>query len=270
VLVAGVLAAGCSSASSDGAADRTASPVPSGSAPASAQPSRAAGTYVALGDSVPAGVGAPDPAVDGYVPLLARLLAARCDGSCDLAVRNLAVPGATTASLRSGQLPQALELLTGGGDVRLVTLTVGGNDVFAPVLQSCAAAPEARECRSAVVAAVRSVDATLDDVLAQLQAAAAPGAVVAVMTYDDPLPACRLAPLSALSQQVLEGAGSEAGLNDVLRARALEHGAVVVETAGRLRVPDDFVGGLDCLHPSGSGHARIAEAFAAAVGDRLR
>jgi lysophospholipase L1-like esterase len=30
-------------------------------------------------------------------------------------------------------------------------------------------------------------------------------------------------------------------------------------------VPDDFVGGLDCLHPSTSGHARIAEAFADAV-----
>lgn len=286
MLALAALAAGCSSRpqpAPDAQPTAVASPVPSAGsalpgepspAPPSTQGPGAAPAYVALGDSVAAGVGALDPAVGGYVPVLARLLSPQCDGSaatgCALAVRNLSLPGATTASLQRDQLPQALALLQEQPGVRLVTVTVGGNDVFAPILQSCGAAPEAPTCRSAVVAALERVDTGIDEVLRQLESAAPPGTVVAVMTYYDPLPACRLSSLQPLSQQVLEGTGDAPGLNDVLRARAAEHGAVVVETADRLVVPDDLVGDLDCLHPSGSGHERIAEAFADAVAGRLR
>ena len=113
------------------------------------------------------------------------------------------------------------------------------------------------------------VGQALDELLGDLREAAGPTTPVAVMTYYDPLPACRLASLAPLAEQVLEGDGTSPGLNDVLRARAAEHGAVVVETGGRLTPPGDFVGGLDCLHPSSSGHARIAEAFRDAVGPRV-
>jgi hypothetical protein len=133
------------------------------------------------------------------------------------------------------------------------------------VLQACARTPEAPTCASSVRAALGAVDSGVDRLLGELSAAAGPGTTVAVMTYYDPLMACRLAPLQPLAEQVLEGTATEDGLNDVLRARAAERGAVVVDTADRLSVPDDFVGGLDCLHPSASGHARIAEAFADAV-----
>ena len=109
------------------------------------------------------------------------------------------------------------------------------------------------------------VDAGVDRVLAELTGAVGAEATVAVMSYYDPLAACRLAPLQPVAVRVLEGTADQAGLNDVLRARAAEHGAVLVETRDLLRAPEDFVGGLDCLHPSTSGHARIAAAFAAAV-----
>jgi lysophospholipase L1-like esterase len=256
---------GCSSSPADPEAAPSRSPSPSPSAPAPPPPASVApptgtGTYLALGDSVAAGVGAVAPETEGYVPVLARSLPE------PPAVRDLAVPGATTASLLQEQVPRALAVLAGGEDVRLVTVTVGGNDVFLPVVQSCARSVEDPACPRAVRRALQQVDTGVDEVLQRLTAAAGPGTPVAVMTYYDPLPACRLAPLSPLAEQVLEGTDGQQGLNDVLRARAQEHGAVVVETAERLRPPEDFVGGLDCLHPSTSGHAKIAQAFLDAVG----
>ena len=275
VLTCAALAA-CSSSSAPDAAPASPSPSPSAVAPGPS-PSLSAqgpgGTHLALGDSVAAGVGADDPATSGYVPVLARRLAGRpaCaaePAACRLGVADLAVPGATTSSVLREQLPRALELLGSGSDVRLVTVTVGGNDVFVPVVRACARSVQDPECPRAVRASLALVDEGLDELLGRLAAAAA-GTPVAVMTYYDPLPACRLAPLSPLAQQVLEGTAGEQGLNDVLRARAAEHGAVVVETGERLTPPDDFVGGLDCLHPSTSGHAEIAQAFLDAVGGRV-
>lgn len=278
VLGAALLLAGCSSAAEPPARPTegpTAAPsaAPTVAATPSA-PSRTAvtdPTLVALGDSVAAGTGADDPGREGYVAVLARLLSDRlgCDAAaaagCPVRVQSLAVPGATTPTLLRDQLPAALEVLRRDDDVRFVTVTVGGNDVFVPVLRACAREPQAPACVEAVRAALAGVDQGVDRLLAELTAAAGPDVTVAVMTYYDPLPACRLAALQPLAVQVLEGVAGDAGLNDVLRARAEEHAAVVVETAGRLRVPDDFVGGLDCLHPSTSGHARIAEAFADAL-----
>lgn len=274
-LGAALLLVGCSSGGSSG--EPRAGATPSATASASASPSPSPSpvavtdpTVLALGDSVAAGVGAGDPASEGYVPVLAELLSERlgCDAGavegCPVRVRNLAVPGATTQTLLRDQLPAALAVLR-GGDVRVVTVTVGGNDVFAPILQACARTPEAPSCAEAVRAALARVDQGLDRLLGELRAAAGPATTVAVMTYYDPLPACRLAPLSPLAEQVLEGTAGDDGLNDVLRARAADHDAVVVETGERLAAPADFVGGLDCLHPSTSGHTRIAEAFLDAV-----
>ncbi len=275
-LATGLVLLGCSSGGG-GTAQPSAAPsgTPTGTPSASAAPSSPGGdapAYLALGDSVAAGTGADDPA-RGYVPVLAGLLSDRLgcgDASapgCPATVRNLAVPGATTETLLRDQLPAALTVLRSGGPVRLVTVTIGGNDVFGRVLQACARSPEAPSCAQAAQAAVGDVDENVDRLLAELARATGPGTTVAVMTYYDPLPACRLAPLQPLAEQVLEGTAAQDGLNDVLRARAAEHGAVAVETGRRLTAPQDFVGGLDCLHPSTSGHARIAEAFLEAVPD---
>jgi lysophospholipase L1-like esterase len=242
---------------------------------AGSSPAGGPAVHLALGDSVAAGTGAADPASGGYVPLLTDLLSDRlgCGADatapgCPLQLENLAVAGATTATLLRDQLPAALARLRDDPDVRLVTVTVGGNDVFLPVVTACARAPQDAACDRAVEQALQAVDDGVDRVLSALAGARGPTTTVAVMTYYDPLPACRLAPLQPLAAQVLEGRGDDRpGLNDLLRDRAAEHGAVVVETGERLTDRDDFVGDLDCLHPSDRGHERIAEAFSDAVGD---
>lgn len=278
-LFAALLSAGCTSTPSPSADVSPPAAQPAPSASTSVQPSPAPpaapapSTYLALGDSVAAGVGAAAPATGGYVPLLAGLLSERlgcAEGAapgCPLSVRNLAQSGATTATLLRGQMPQALEVLRTAPDVRLVTLTIGGNDVVEAAVRGCAPDPAAPACGSAVAAALGRADAGIDEVLRTLATAAGPDTTVAVMAYYSSSFACQLASLQPLAERVLEGAGSQPGLNDILRERAADHSALVVETRERLSTRGDFVGGSDCLHPSGAGHARIAEAFLEVVGE---
>lgn len=243
---------------------------------ADAAPAAPPATYLALGDSVAAGVGASRPGL-GYVPLVADALrsARRCGAdqasSCLREAVDLSVSGATTATLIASQLPAATALLqqrngnaTREDDVRLVTLTVGGNDLFSPVIAACQD-PNAPVCSSTVAAQLQQVATGYAVVLGQLRAAAGRDTTIAVTTYYNGLaaPGCRAAALSVLAQAVLEGGpGVPAGLNDVIRQAAQVHGAVVVETAP---VVEPAEVRPDCLHPTDQGHADIAGAVTAAV-----
>jgi lysophospholipase L1-like esterase len=232
-------------------------------------------TVLALGDSVAAGVGASPAAENGYVGRLVARLAddrgcERTDPGC-VALVDLAVPGATTRSLVATQLPRALDALQGRDpdvdprSVGVVTLTVGGNDVYAPLLRACSGSPDSSQCLSAVQERLTAADEGLEQILTEIRQAAGPETSVAVMTYYNPLPACIRSALAPLADLVLEGGeGVTRGLNDALRERAAQVDGVVVETGPLLGV-DDFVGGVDCLHPAGSGHAIIADAFADAL-----
>jgi lysophospholipase L1-like esterase len=234
-------------------------------------------TYLALGDSVAAGAGAP--AGLGYVALLAHDLAeARHCGEgqalgCRLELDNRSVGGATTVALVSGQLPGAITTLeerngnrTPVDDVRLITITIGGNDVFNPVIAACAGGFGAT-CGTTVARQFAQVDGNYATILGGLRAAAGPATTIAVMTYYNPLPACRYASLTQLGDLVLEGGGPLThGLNDIIRQQAAAFGAVVVETGP---VVDSTEVQPDCLHPNTAGHADIAEVFAASVSDSV-
>jgi hypothetical protein len=127
---------------------------PAAAASDDGQPPLGRPVYLALGDSVAAGVGASDPAVTGSVPRLYDLL--RDEPSCQLlgwpgcrslALDDLAVGGATSTTLLTDQLPVAEDELrahNGDGnprnDVLVVTIDIGGNDVFG-VVPSCTAGP---------------------------------------------------------------------------------------------------------------------------------
>lgn len=255
---------------------------PATASTAGSEPSAVPG-YLALGDSVAAGVGADGPE-QGYVPRLHERLRAEldCGGGdrCeDLQLNNLSVSGATTWGLMVQQLPKAVtELATrnrdrrADNDVRVVTVTIGGNDVFHPVVAACT--------RRGVSACQKTVDAQLAQVAVNLRLtlraiylAAGADTTIAVMTYYNPLGSCDLAALDGLAGVVLEGGvvgetglTVDGGLNDIIRQIAEHTGVLVAETDGRLGA-DDLVGGGDCLHPNARGHDAIAASFAEVILD---
>jgi lysophospholipase L1-like esterase len=252
-----------------------------GSGPARAEPDPAPigrPLYLALGDSLAAGVGASNPGVTGYVPqfyeLLRQQLACQPAGrpSCrSLALRNLGVGGATSTTLIATQLPEAVaELEARNGDrnphndVQVVTIDIGGNDLFGVVSSSCAAGPSP-ECAALIQARLEAFAANFTQILGELRAAAGPDTVIVAMTYYNPLPSCQLASLAPLADAVLEGGGGvTVGLNDLIRSIAAAHGVLVAEAYGQLG-PGELVGGSDCLHPNDAGYQVITEAFAAAL-----
>jgi lysophospholipase L1-like esterase len=178
-------------------------------------------THLALGDSVAAGVGASRPDL-GYVPLVAAALAGarRCGddqtGSCLRESIDLSVGGATTSSLVATQLPAATALLqarnrnaTTEDDVRLITLTIGGNDLFQPVIAACTN-PTAPVCSSTVATQLQQVAANYAVILGRLRAAAGRHTTIAVTTYYNGLAAPRL-PCSRAARARRGGAGGRPG-----------------------------------------------------------
>jgi len=181
-------------------------------------------------------------------------------------------PGVTTALLIEEQLPVATELLRARNgdanprnDVEVVTLTVGGNDVFSPVISACV--PPTPQCPTTVTEVLRAFAVNYDRILNELRAAAGPDAVIETMTYYNPLPFCERAGAAPLGDVVLEGFPVDVegtvvlGLNGVIRLLSSRHDAIVADTYGALQSPAEFVGGQDCLHPTRLGHTTIAGVF---------
>ncbi|KQR17350.1 hypothetical protein ASF78_08690 [Cellulomonas sp. Leaf334] len=186
--------------------------------------------------------------------------------------------GVTTATvLQPGdQLDQAVALIEARNgnrsprdDVEVVTVSVGGNDLYGPAVAACV--PPTGSCVPALDATFTAFEDRYDQILARLRESAGPGTVILAMTYYNPLPFCDLGagnPDTArvLGDFILEGGdiglgAMPLGFNDRLRQVADRYGAVVVDTFGTLGA-GDFVGGADCVHPDGDGHRALAGVFA--------
>jgi len=243
--------------------------------PASAD-SPGGAAVVAVGDSVAAGIGSSNPDELGYVPRFHRaVLSEDCaDGDPDacphLELVTFAVPGATSSALIADQLgPAVAEIVARAGDgdpgndVEYITVTIGGNDAFNPIIGACAGGVTP-ECESTIASVFGTYTTNLALILGALRSAA-PEVEIGIMTYYNPLGSCHFAALAPLGDLVLEGGGPlPAGLNDIIRGVAAATGVTVVETYGLLD-GKDLVGGSDCLHPDNSGHRKIADAYVGAL-----
>lgn len=226
--------------------------------------------YLALGDSQGFGIGTPREDKLGYVPVLSRwAYPIDCgEGSPEacplLELVNLSVPGATSPTLISDQLPAAIALITDrktdgdvGNDVVLITVTIGGNDLFNPVVANCSGGPSPA-CVQTIQTVFTTYVTNLGLILGSLRSAAGPDAEIVVTTYDNPLGSCQLAALEPLADAVLEGgAGIAIGFNDLIRVVASATDVEVADTFGQLD-PEDWVGGTDCRHPDITGYHKIA------------
>jgi lysophospholipase L1-like esterase len=238
--------------------------------------------YMALGDSLAWGYGASDPDTKGYVPLFHDFLESKEWWNRPLLLNNLSIPGATSTSLISDQLPAALEELEARNgdwwwwpfnDVTVVTVDIGGNDLLA-LLDVCADGITP-ECQAAIGTTFATFSANFDYTLDELREAAGPRTTIVVMTYFNSLegPGCP-ADLVPLGEAVLEGnpaIGLPVGANDLIRSIAAAHDAEVAELVPGGEFPA-LLGESnilpDCVHPNDSGYQIIADAFVDAFEDQ--
>jgi lysophospholipase L1-like esterase len=188
--------------------------------------------YVALGDSLTAGRDdhGPEGARIGWARRLAGILTARTSVRCALTI--LAFDGASTAVVLKQQLPSVASL---GPD--LVSVTVGMNDIRDPGFSGERFAAE--------------LGLLLDGL-------SGTGATVLTCTLPDiaaimPLPA----DLVELARQRIREA------SDIIREQAARRGVVCLDAWAIPGACDPGLFGPDRIHPNGSGHQLMADAFAA-------
>lgn len=212
-----------------------------------ASPAAAGTVYLALGDSVAAGVGAGRPAIAGYVALVHGYLERQTGRPVELV--NLAVPGATTDDLiADGQLDRAREFFAAarqtGRRANPVTLTIGANDLI-----RAGAETSAREDALATVAT--NLRLILGNLAAAVGATPAPPDLV-VTTYYDP----------SGTDPTLPGTDGWwiARLNDVIAREAAAAGARTADVAERFRAAGSGLTRYPSdVHPTDAGHQAIAD-----------
>ncbi len=206
---------------------------------------------------------------------------------------NLAAPGETSTSLLAGgQLASAIDVIDGPGDVSVVTLDIGGNDLLTLLLpgEACytTQTPEqAQACQVALAERLQAFGVQYASILATLMAALAadPGdEALLVMTYYNHVSGIG-APFEAsellIAQSLLGGDlvvdcatfgnPTTTGLNDVITCVGQVSGVTVVDVyplfegkgAVLTHALDPNQLGLPSgdAHPTNSGHAIIASAF---------
>jgi lysophospholipase L1-like esterase len=205
-----------------------ASPSPSRAVP-SPSPAPRALVYVGIGASDTVGVGANDPAREGWVPRLAQLLGA------GTRLRNLGVSGTLIHTALQDQVPAAVR-----EQPDLITVWLAVNDLDAHT-------------------SLESYGADLDSLLGTLSRQTRASVLVANVPNLVLVPKYR-----GVDAQLFD---AEVGRwNGVIASAALRHNAQLVDLyahwAELARRPDYI--SADGFHPSSAGYVRVAELFYAA------
>ena len=251
------------------------------SGPASAAPPT--GLYLALGDSLAVGDGASDWDATAYVPLMADYFAGSSHADAKQLL-NLGIQGETTSSFMAGQLSSAVAaILDPTTDTRVVTLSVGGNDVGSLLNDpndACVANPFGDLCQGEVAAALGTVFANFPTILGTLQWALAqdPGdEEVYVLTvfnpfggtgtpYEGPIDVALLGADLAIDCGALANQAN-VGLNDIIACVSQTLGAVPVDGYGAIgdnALTLTHIGEGDFnSHPNDLGYEAIAKAHRA-------
>jgi len=241
------------------------------------QPAHAAETpaYVAIGDSLAFGVGAPEPLTQGYVGLVhGALQTSERYRDRGLQLVNLAVPGATTADLLipGGQLDSALKEIrtrqedttSADDNVEIISIDIGGNDLLSLATPSspCFDNVGGDACIEQFGQVLSSVGKDLREVLRRLREAA-PDAGIYLLDLYNPFSGTGDAreTVADLAVQNLNGVIGALGADKDLKV----HMASIFQLfRGR---------GLqwiaaDGIHPNENGHRVIGEVLLATIDSR--
>jgi acyl-CoA thioesterase I len=235
--------------------------------------------YLALGDSLAAGVGASEPAQTGYVGLVFEAL--RTDPAspyreAELTLLNLGDPGETTTSIQAsdGQLETALAEIerrkndgTAGNETAVITIDIGAND-FLPLVQGqspCLPNPLAPACQKAAMSALTTFQANFTDIMRRLRAAAGPEVEIVALGLYNPLSGSG-GPFGAVGDAAVElfnSTAAAAAADPNIQARMADVFALFDERGPELShiadLPPD-------VHPNDSGHYLMAQAVVMALG----
>ncbi|WP_067710669.1 SGNH/GDSL hydrolase family protein [Nocardia yamanashiensis] len=268
-------------------------------APVSAEPIPSGARYVALGSSFAAGPGLPDT-IDGGCARSARNYPHQVAAAAGLDLVDVTCSGATTANIldtpqsAGDSRPPQLEAVT--ADARLVTVTIGGNDlnlvgsiiaasgcaaVLGPAGQLCESLTGAKQPTAADYDRVeRALIAVVDAVHVR-----APSAEVLLVQYLPPVAqdaaVCPAAPMdrdqAARARVVYDNlialtarAAEQAGAQAISVSDADLHGPCAREPWVSGLLPDIDAGPVQRLsgsyHPNLAGTTRVAERILAGIG----
>ncbi len=237
-----------------------------------ATPANASGgrlTYIALGDSLSTGAGASDARKTSFVPLVHESLGDEYD------LMNLGHGGDTSAGLMDhGHLDEAIEAISErNGNVALVTLEIGGNDllgiyfgsVLTGVCPDVAAILNQPECTEPLAAALAEFDANLGETL-DLLLEANPSLKILLLTLYNPFP--EFLPVRSIAALSLEGLADSQfteGLNDIIRDHAAQRDIQVVELYEPFENRASELISGDFIHPNDAGYRVMADAVIATL-----
>jgi lysophospholipase L1-like esterase len=237
--------------------------------------------YVALGDSLAAGVGASDPARTAYVPLLFQYFMRPPAENVRL-LRNLSRPGETSDSfIAGGQLALAVAATVDPTtDTRVVTLDIGGNDLlFLTFSEPCRSDPGGAACQALVQLQLRKFAVNYQIILTALRSALDDDQgkeMILVMTYYNPYggtghPYEPFADAALLGSDLVINCAAppgdpRAGLNDLIACGGAAAGAAVADVYPVFgdRAPELTHINAGDIHPNDTGYALIAQTFIAA------
>ncbi len=237
----GLLAAGCSADPAPAAGGSSApAPTSASSTPSQTPEAVPSGGYLALGDSLAAGYqpGGAELRDTAYPALTAARLGRE---GPELTVENLGCSGETSGTLLDGgkcvfdegsQLAQAEAWLEeNAGEVRLVTIDIGGNDLL-----RCATRQLTVD-QACVDRGVRSVSRNLPEALDRLRAAAGDDVPVLVLGYYNPWLAAGY--LEEGQDQLAAAADAFTRLDDAIEKAADGAGATYVSLDEAFALDDE-------------------------------
>jgi lysophospholipase L1-like esterase len=230
--------------------------------------------YLALGDSLSAGIGATDPLTTSWVPLVGDALGYE--------VINRGIPGDDSAELlNEGSLDDGIIEIESratdanpANDVGAITLEIGGNDLldiyFDLVIPGdCPSVVESLErpaCVEALSNALTEYRENLVQILTRLKSAAGDTPIF-LMTLYNPFSggASHVDQIGVLALEGQDGTPFPTGLNDVIREQAAATGVHLVEWYELFLQKQSQYISQDLIHPNDTGHQVMANAVIAAM-----